>query len=264
MSIKNKDGVGRGNLFKIRPHDIIVVPGFNIRLDDEDRSERIECYAALMAAGSRPPPILVRADQQDNIYLIDGHMRLAAANLCIERGIEIQTLDAVQHTGNNIDHVVAMLSSGEARTWKPIEVAEGYKRLISFGLSEQDIATKCGKSVNHVRDILLLGNSDSPVQNMVKSGDISASLAISTIKSGDNDVQSTLEKASAIAKSDGSKKVKPRHIDQARGVDAPKSPLSPLREFIAEYVEGLGITDAEFDDREFRVPGHLLRPIMKS
>ena len=216
MLVKSKIG-GKGNSLLVPVADIHVMPGFNIRLDDDEREERILRYKSMLMAGNKPPPLLVKIDPNNMVWVIDGHMRLEAAKRALAEGYEIVTLEVIRHVGNDVDQVVAMITSGEARPWAPIELAEGYKRLLSFGLTELQIAVKVGRTVVHVRDIIHLACADHRVQKMVLDGEVSATTVISTIRAGEKDISGTMEKAKMIATNEGSAKVMPRHVDQARG-----------------------------------------------
>ncbi|MGC8073574.1 DNA-binding protein, partial [Salmonella enterica] len=73
--------------------------------------------------------------------------------------------------------IARIITSANNKPLTPAEIDEGYKRLKAFGWTPAQIAKKVGRSAQHVQDLLALGNAPSPVREMVKAGQVSATRA---------------------------------------------------------------------------------------
>jgi ParB/RepB/Spo0J family partition protein len=184
----------RVNAMKFRIQDIHEEPGFNLRdestLDEngETFQQSIERLADFIASGGHYPPIEIRIREEGGVWIVDGHRRVRAVKLAVERGAPLQDkggevwMDVVAFTGNDVDRTARVLTSNESRKLGDVERANGYKRLAAFGLSSSDIAAKIGRSRPHVEQMLILANANHDVQKMVREGKISATAAIETVR----------------------------------------------------------------------------------
>jgi ParB family transcriptional regulator, chromosome partitioning protein len=231
--MKDIEGVKTGNLFKVHPAKLEKDPEFNIRLKDEDYYERREKYAQLYAAGKRPPPLLVYTIDE-RIIIIDGHVRVDGALLAIEWGVEIRDIDCVLQPGNDADRIVSMLNSGGGRGWQPIELLTGYKRLRGLGWTEKEIAASVGKTEQHVRGVLDLGDADTAVQQMVRSGSISATEAIREVRKSGSAATGNLTAAVDKAHAAGKTRATAKHIAQAKGAPSGSSVFAAARNSVLE------------------------------
>ena len=75
-----------------------------------------------------------------------------------------------------------MLVTASGKPLEPYEQAGVYRRLISYGWKEKDIATRTGKSVTHVNSMLKFNELDTETKNLVKTGEVSASLVVETVR----------------------------------------------------------------------------------
>lgn len=259
---KDLEGVKTSNLFRVPPHLLIEDPGFNIRVYDDDAETLIEEYTQKFLAGSRCPPLEVWLNGE-NITIIEGHLRRRAALRAIERGAEIKDVDCIHFTGNDVARVVHMLQSGDGREWRPLERCTGYMRLQAWGWSEAEIAKVFGKTVQHVSNILALANADSAVQAMVKSGDVSATLAVQTIRQEGQKAAETLTAAVETAKAAGKSKATAKDVTKVRGGPSAKEIKAALTALVAETKQQkIELTDPSFDETIFHIPGKLLRPLI--
>lgn len=263
--MKEIENVKTGNLFRVPPAQLVVDATFNIRLHDDDVEARIAQYAAMFMSGSRCPPLAVYT-RGDEIVVIDGHMRRLGALRAIELGAEIKDVDCVQHVGNDAERVITMICSGSGRTWLPIELADGYRRLRSFGWTEREIAARVGKTEQHVKDVLTLADADTPIQDLVRSGEVSASLATQIVRQDGHKAIDTLNAAVETAKSAGKTKATAKHVSQVRGTPVGGRDIVRAARVLSEEVlrqaDSEGVTDDLFDDHLFKISGQLLRALM--
>ncbi|MDI3258373.1 MAG: hypothetical protein QJR02_01430 [Sinobacteraceae bacterium] len=174
--------VKKADLYRARPQDIHVEPGFNLRIPGGDLEEHIEGICTSILAGMSVPPIEVRVDDAGKMLIVDGHCRHAAYLRAISRGAEIEFIDVVPFKGNDADRVAKMIASSQGKSLSPLEAALGYKRLIAFGWDAPKIAASTGKNEGYIYALLVLANANSDVQKLVASGRVSASLAIEIIR----------------------------------------------------------------------------------
>lgn len=181
-----KDGeVKRADAMKVRIEDIHEEPGFNLRLEGEDLEASIHALAAHIADGGMVPPLEVRPREEGGVYVVDGHRRrrayLRVADKIRDARGELW-VSVVAFTGNDADRVARIITSSEGRALAPLEVAEGYRRLVAFGWTPEQIARKVGKTRQHVDATLILARANSDVQRLVAQGAVSASTAIETVR----------------------------------------------------------------------------------
>lgn len=207
------DWVKRGNMFLVAPEHLVEEPGFNLRMERPDLEEYIESLTQHLMNGGTVPPLEVIYDpaRPDEVPVRDGHCRRRAIFRAIERGMEIPFVQCVQFRGGNADQIVLMLTRGNSRPLLPLEVAEGYLRLLRLNFSATDIATRVGKTAKHVEQMLVLAEANEDVKDLVKNGTVSATLAIETVqqygsKAGEV-LSSGLERAQASGKTKVTKAV---------------------------------------------------------
>lgn len=265
--MKDLEFVKTGNLFRIPPERLVEESGFNLRLYTVEDEERIEQYAQMFMAGSRCPPLCVRLRGED-VVLIDGHLRRRAALLAISRGAPIVDVDCFQFSGNDEDRLLYMVQSGAGRSWLPIELLEGYKRFKAYGWPESKIAEKVGKTEKHVRDILLLANANSDVQRMVRNGDVSATLAIETVRQEGEGAAEILNAAAEAALEEGRTHATAKHVKavrEKRGKRPPPVVPAPLDALLAEVERQLtanGLTAIDLPTVALEIEGRFFVDLM--
>lgn len=217
LNMKLQDiAVGRSDLLRIDPRKIVVDPSFNVRADTPELQEHIATLARSISEIGVQKPLTVRL-HNDAPYLVDGHCRLQAALLL---GDMIQTVPCLPE-GRGVseaDRTLMLLTQNSGMPLTPLEKAAVFSRLLGYGWSEADIARKAGYSVQHVRNLLDLNAAPSEVLDMVRSGEVSATLAIQEIKTGNSD---RLISAVRVVRTEGGKRV------TARTISPPKAELSP-------------------------------------
>lgn len=213
-------GVQSSDLWMVPVDNIHVIDGFNVREKNDDYWASVREYADSMKANGfyRDKPLscyIAKKDGIDAICVIDGHTRLDAVKLAISEGAAIENIPVVtKNRGTDmIDLTVSMGVSATSKPLKPYELAKVCKRLIGYGLDEAEIARRLSKGKPYIDDLLRLVEAPQKLQDMVKSGQVSATLAVSTIKEHGEQATDVLNTATVAATAAGKKKVTRQHVE---------------------------------------------------
>lgn len=206
------------DLWMVPMSEIRVIEGFNVRKHNDGYKAHIRALAdSIKANGFYRNKALAgyvaKETAEDGsttnvIYITDGHSRLAAAHLAAEEGADLSLLPVVvaPKGTSTEDLTVSLVTQNSGRPLEPLEVAEVCKRLVGFGWEEKQIAERLGFSKNHVTNLLALIAGPAPLRKMVEKGQVSATLAIETLKKGTKAIEKLKETVSK-ASSEGKKKV---------------------------------------------------------
>lgn len=210
----------RADAVRVLYEEIHIEPDFNLRLGGSELEESIEALAQHIINGGSYPPLELRVRDAGGMYIVDGHRRHAAIGLALERGAPLEDprdgkvwIPMVLFEGNDADRTARIITSAANKPLTPLEIAEGYKRLRSFGWAPAHIAKKVGKSAEHVQQLLALGDAPAPVREMVTSGKTSASHAAKTARQlGGDQAAKVLEEQFTEAKAQGEDRITPKTI----------------------------------------------------
>lgn len=174
--------VKKADLYRARPADLLVEPGFNVRMEGKELESHIENICKSIMAGMTVPPLEVRVTDDGKMLIVDGHCRHRAFLRAIERGCEIDFINVIPFRGNDADRICKMLVSSQGMPLSQLEAGLGYKRLEAFGWSYERIAEAAGRSASWVGACLLLAHANSDVQKLLTDGTIKASNAIKLLR----------------------------------------------------------------------------------
>lgn len=235
---------GRSDIFQIDPAELQVKAGWNCRdlSTPENKAHVAELAASIAEIGVVSPLTVFR--ENGKIYVSDGHCRLAATLYAIHHmGVPIASVP-VKTEGkgaNEADYVLRQILDGKPKT--AFELGGVCKRLLGFGWSVQDIATRSGKSAAAINAALDLQGAPIEVQKMVASGRVSPTLAAKTVKAEGSGATETLTRAIDHATQRGKDKATARDIGEAPKIKKNRLALA------AEIVErGYNNEDNEEDD----------------
>lgn len=210
--------IKRADAMKARYEDLHVEPGFNLRFDIESLTgeEREEAEAdeeslfQHIMAGGQIPDLEVRPRAEGGVWIVDGHRRHRNIGRAIAAGAPLQDKDGVvwinikAFTGNDADRVARIITSQQNRKLTDLEKAAGCKRLAAFNWSPDQIAKAIGMTRQRVDQLMKLANAPAAVQQMVKDGTVSGTMAAEMFgKHGDDAatiLAGELEKAKAAGK----------------------------------------------------------------
>lgn len=213
-------GASSSDLWKVPRGFLRVIPGFNVRNEDDpeyqqhirwiaDSIKENGFYAHKALAG-----YVGKDGDDDVIFLTDGHTRLAAVDIAVSEGAEISTLPVViSPRGTSIeDLTVALYTSNNGRPLTPYETGQLCKRLVSFGWTEKQIADRLALSITQVNNCLDLAAAPMAVRNLVSQGKVAATAAIQTIQAHGSNAATVLEKAVEVATQAGKDRATAKHI----------------------------------------------------
>lgn len=197
---KALDTVSKVTSFAVDPRAITrAAPGVNRPIDWEYVRELADAYKR----GANFPPLDVIVDA-NKIIPADGQHRHEAALLAISEGAEIRAIECRQFRGNETDMVLLQIGRQEGLKMSPLVLADRYRKLITWGWTNAEIAKGAGKSAQHVRDTLALLDADPKAKKMLEKGQVSAEVVRKAVRehgSGAGDVLAAdLEKAQAAGK----------------------------------------------------------------
>jgi len=206
---------GRSDDYRINPFLIKIKPGFNARdFNSPENAAHIVSLAESIALRGVLKPLTVYLEQGE-LWLSDGECRLLATFYAIEKlGANIETVPVIneQRGLNDADRTADQHVHNSGKPFTPLELSEVVKRLLSFGWEPAKIATKTG--ITQVRQSQLLDLAAVPedVKAMVSQGEVSAHMAVQTVKSHGTKAKETLDKAVTKAKESGRKRALPRDV----------------------------------------------------
>lgn len=201
---------GRSDLFTLNPYSIIVREGWNSRnMRDPENQEHVDELARSIAAIGVQEPLTVYMDAGKPV-LTNGHCRLLATFRAIEhygaeiRGVPVQT---EPRGSDEKDRLLSQVTRNGGKRLTPFEQGKVYKRLIAYGWTEAEIARRTGTQQAQVVKYLELQSAPEPIQNLVATGTVSATLAIQTIREqGEAQAAETLTAAAETAIARGKRK----------------------------------------------------------
>lgn len=200
---KSNPSVSKVTSFAVDPRVLEINEGFNPRpLDPKHVAE----MSLAMRNGATFPPLDVWVED-GHIYIVDGHHRHAAALDVISSGIEIKSLECRHFKGNDADRVAHSLNSAGGLPLTPLQLGVRYRALIGFGWTELQIANRRGKSVQHVKDMILLAESNSDVHQAVNAGQISGTAALAIVKQHGSKAGAVIRDGLEAAQATGKSKV---------------------------------------------------------
>jgi ParB-like chromosome segregation protein Spo0J len=244
-----KDGdLRRADAMKARLEDLHEEPGFNLRAEGEELEESINALAEFIFAGGQIPALEVRPRADGGMWVVDGHRRRRAYLKLDQAGRlprvpskdDPERLEAwipiVPFEGNDAERVARVITSQEGKKLSPLELADGYKRLTAFGWAPDQIAKKIGKTRQHVEQVMTLGNANTDVQQLVASGQVSATTAVQVVRQHGEDAGKVLGGELQKAKATGKSKVT---AGSMRGQSTPRHKLEAIRAVAQELIEAI-------------------------
>lgn len=220
--------VGRKDLFLLAPEDIHEEAGWNVRNDNDDLQAHIRSLADSIKEIGVLQPLTVFVDE-GKATVTDGHCRLLAVKLAIAEGADIKAIPVrtEERYCNEADRVLSMLTRNSGRALTIPEQAEVVKRLLCFNWTEAEIARKTGTSRQHVNTLVKFLATPTEIQEMVKSGQISATTAVNVVKDEGAGALDTINDALDTAQQSGRKKATVRDIKTKK----PKDIIKPIENF---------------------------------
>jgi ParB/RepB/Spo0J family partition protein len=180
---------GRKNYFMINPDKIVVETGHNLR----KAFNGIEDLAQSIMTSGLERHLTIRREK-DQLILVDGERRLRAiryANKELGAAITAVPCDLKDRPDEAERTIVQLVSNAHAQDFRPLEQAEGFKRLMNWGWDEAKIAGQLGCSEGHVKGRLRLLTATSAAKKALNDGLVSMSAVLELLQRfpEDNDAQ---------------------------------------------------------------------------
>ena len=207
---------GVKDLYMLSPGIIIEEPGWNVRQDGPDLDAHIRQLADSIKENGVKEPLTVYM-RGDSPVLTNGHCRLMAVRLAISEGAEIISIPCrvEERTANDADRVLSMITRNSGKPLTSLEQSAVITRLMAFGWSASQIASKCGFSVSHVNDLVALAGAPVAVTQMVAAGDVSATTAVKVIRKHKEKATDVLQEGKVAAVAAGKTRVTDKHVKTA-------------------------------------------------
>jgi ParB-like chromosome segregation protein Spo0J len=237
-------GCKSADLWKVPVNRLRVIDGFNPRIMSESYKTRIRWICdSIKANGFYPDQPLagyVARDGSENvIYITNGHTRYAALMLAIEEGAEITEVPVVtKPNGTSMeDLTVALVTSNSGAPLTPFEVALVCKRLVKYGVPENEIATRLGISETHVKNYLFLMAAPREVHQLVIEEKVSATLAIETLRKHGSDAVKLLTEGVIAAQESGKDRATKKDLAKKSPAAVPRFSKTQMKLGISYVVE---------------------------
>lgn len=180
MSTAPKGTTGKLTAWKTSYSNLILRDGFNVRFDYGDLEQLARSIAD---NGIERPLNVIRADADEQFYVIDGHRRTKALELAQEKGwIDPRTFPVpimiAERGTSDLEQVAMIARANDGKPLTPVEEATLYKRLVDAEVSIADICRQVGHSEMYVRQHLDLLNADPAVTAALRAGEITKTLAL--------------------------------------------------------------------------------------
>lgn len=141
-------------------------------------------------------PLLVRAAQDGGFHLIAGERRWRAAKKAGVRTVPV----VIRDSDEKKDLELALIENIQREDLNPLEEAHAYERLMrEFDLTQEEVASRMGKSRATIANVLRLLKLPTPVQTWVREGRITAGHAKALL--GLSDPEGMIECARRIVQS---------------------------------------------------------------
>jgi len=171
---KDFNGVGKVTNFKVHPSLIKIKEGYNVRPIDLDHVAAMEVS---YLDGAIFPAMEVFVENGE-MYVNDGHHRQTMYLGLLAKGIEIESVEVRHFRGNDADRKANQGTTASGLPLTPLQRGLLYKQLSQFGWDNKKIATRMGKTIPHVAEMINLANSDTDVQELVATNQISGANAL--------------------------------------------------------------------------------------
>ena len=208
----------RGTLLNIDPRRLKVKPELNARdLGDQDNLVHVAEIASSIAENgflsSHPLEIF---SEGDDVFVSDGHCRLAAVMRCIEAGMEIETIPCVPEPRgtNDVARILKQNLQNYGKRLTPIEEAHNIMRAHRLGCSVAEIARRLNKSPTYIAKLLDFNSAPEAVQNLVRDGAVSLATAAEAVREHADQAAQVLTEAAAAAKAEGKAKISRKGISR--------------------------------------------------
>lgn len=251
---KNQSGIkaialGRSDVFRLDPRDIHIKDGWNSREDTPELDEHIDMLARSISVEGVKEPLTVWWEE-GKAYVSDGHCRIRGTWRAIEHyGADIKSVPVKTEDrySSDADRLFSQIVRNSGKPLTPFEQGKVFKRLLAFGWTEKDISEKAGITPKRVSQVMSLMAAPQEVHEMVRSGEVSSSLAIKQVQSEEpKQAVENLKAAVQTAKDAGKTRATAKHLPATA---KQRQPRATMREELHDLIDGATVIVG--DDPEF-------------
>jgi ParB family chromosome partitioning protein len=208
-------GAGSRDLWQIDPAKLHVIEGFNPRVMNDEYKAHIRSLADSMVSEGyfQDQPLAGYASSIDGepvVYIYGGHSRLLAVAIANSEGAEIARVPvSVSMEGLSMEDItVALIRGNGGKSLTYYESAVVCKRLVKYGFTVEEIASRTGITIPLVRNRLALMAAPMKLREMVANDSMSATLAIELLSTHGDKALEKAEEAKGRADDAGKARVK--------------------------------------------------------
>jgi ParB family chromosome partitioning protein len=220
MKTETKSPVKVGQLVFEKEAYLMVPP--SIIIHDEKVNPRLdygnmeELMNSILENGIRNP--LKGYEKDGKIVLKDGHRRMRAVKMAIDRGKKIERVPIIIENRplNEEERTLEFLIYNEGKPLTMLEQSEVIKRLLNFGWKTTDVVKKTGKARGYIENLISLTAAPMKVQHYIREDKISAHAVIqimAAMKGNAEKVVKEVEAALGTAKEAGKTKATAKHVE---------------------------------------------------
>lgn len=241
---------GRSDIYRVAPSVLKVKEGWNSRdLNDEENKFHIMALAKSIAADGVKEPLTVYQEDGE-VYIENGHCRHAASLLAISEYGAPADLTVPIKIGDKkatpADRILSQVILNSGKALSALEMGRVYKKLKDLEMSNEEIAQRCNVSRVYVGQLLGLIDMPTEITELVRTGAVSATLAIETVKEHKGDTEAAtaaLVEAVGTAKAHGKERATAKHVKPAKEKAAPKPSLKLRLREVFEKVQTDNLKD---------------------
>lgn len=207
-------GAGSRDLWRVEPSKLRVIEGLNPRVMNEEYKAHIRSLADSMKSEGYyyDQPLAgytAKVGDEQVVYIYSGHSRLLAVQLANSEGAEITHVPVtVSMDGLSMEDItVALIRGNGGKNLTYYESAVVCKRLVKYGFSLEDIASRTGIALPLVKNRLALMAAPLKLRDMVANGIISATHAIEMLTEHGDKALEKIESAQATVNQEGKVRV---------------------------------------------------------
>jgi ParB-like chromosome segregation protein Spo0J len=237
---------GRSDTFRISLDDLHIRQGWNARDVDFNPNDEDDLALAQSIAEVGVKETMTAIWEDGRAYITNGHRRRAAALYArdvLKAEIKTVPVQTEARYASEADHVLSQIVRNSSKPLSPFEKGKVFKKLLDLGWNEGEIAKKTGITRTRVVQLLEVQSAPEQVKAMVRSGEVSADLAMKTVRAAEGDTGkavSDLAGAIETAKKAGKTRATAKHVEGGE-------PRSSLKKAVGEM---LRVSEVDIDETE--------------
>lgn len=237
-ALKDADAT-QAHVYNLDIEQIAILPDFNPRITGtKDYTDGIETLTgSILSNGFLPGKPLTVYPAEETLegggkvtvfYVVDGHRRFEAVQQANKRGagithLPVSIVPKTETTDVRADlAILTVLSNNSTRPLSPVELGIVVNRLIGYNVEKAEIARRLNVTPRYVDDLIVLHEAPAAVQEAVRLGKVSATLAIAEVRQHGDKAAERITAAVKAATDAGKEKVTPKAM--------PKAPAKPKAE----------------------------------